>query len=261
MLDEDERSIRANTHLAGDLILQQVKELGKQREHFASLFDEDKYNALLMTGDRRMSYRAMQAALLITLYHEHPMLTLPYSVLQALVDIDEHFTVWRYRHALMVHRQLGSKVGTGGSSGYQYLRATAERHKIFNDLTDLPTYLIPRYMVPELPAEVARSLAFNFDAGALVGVSHAANGSGTAAAAAAAKPAHCTGPAPGETVVPPTAGELPAVSGAGRCPFAHMHGAGAALPAGHPAGGAAGDLISDPRAAPASAAAAAVAPQ
>jgi tryptophan 2,3-dioxygenase len=139
MLDEDERSIRANTHLAGDLILQQVKELGKQREHFASLFDEEKYNALLKTGDRRMSYRAMQAALLITLYHEHPMLTLPYSVLQALVDIDEHFTVWRYRHALMVHRQLGSKVGTGGSSGYQYLRATAERHKIFNDLTDLPT--------------------------------------------------------------------------------------------------------------------------
>ena len=30
----------------------------------------------------------------------------------------------------MVHRMLGVKIGTGGSSGYHYLRATAQRHKV-----------------------------------------------------------------------------------------------------------------------------------
>jgi tryptophan 2,3-dioxygenase len=139
MIDEDERVIRANAHLQAtpELILQQVSELTKQREHFASLFDAEKYAACVARGERRMSYKAMQAALLITLYHDQPMLTLPYRLLQCLVDIDENFTLWRYRHALMVHRMLGSKVGTGGSSGYHYLRSTAERHKIFTDLSEL----------------------------------------------------------------------------------------------------------------------------
>ena len=37
----------------------------------------------------------------------------------------------------MVHRMIGRKLGTGGSSGYSYLKATAERHKIFTDLFNL----------------------------------------------------------------------------------------------------------------------------
>ena len=43
----------------------------------------------------------------------------------------------RHRHAIMVHRMIGRKLGTGGSSGYSYLKATAERHKIFTDLFNL----------------------------------------------------------------------------------------------------------------------------
>jgi tryptophan 2,3-dioxygenase len=45
-------------------------------------------------------------------------------VAERLVDLDEGFQEWRYRHVKMVERTIGTKRGTGGSSGVQYLRAT-----------------------------------------------------------------------------------------------------------------------------------------
>jgi tryptophan 2,3-dioxygenase len=107
-----------------------------------------------------MSGRAIEAALLITLYRDEPALNQAFRLLQALMDVDETMTLWRYRHALMVSRMLGVKVGTGGSSGHDYLRATAERHGIFTDLFRLSTYLIPRSALPPLPAPVARGMGF-----------------------------------------------------------------------------------------------------
>lgn len=47
-----------------------------------------------------------------------------FDLCEALLDHDETFAHWRSRHVLMVERQIGSKPGTGGSSGAQYLRAT-----------------------------------------------------------------------------------------------------------------------------------------
>ena len=57
------------------------------------------------------------------------------------MDVDELFTTWRQRHALMVRRMIGSKIGTGGSSGHAYLKSTADRHKVFAELADLSTFL------------------------------------------------------------------------------------------------------------------------
>ena len=76
--------------------------------------------------------------------------------------MDELFTTWRYKHALMVHRMIGAKVGTGGSSGHHYLMKTAEKHKVFKDLFDLSTYLIPRSELPELSEEMKRKLGFYY---------------------------------------------------------------------------------------------------
>ncbi|MBK5228896.1 MAG: hypothetical protein JJE05_10350 [Actinobacteria bacterium] len=39
-------------------------------------------------------------------------------------SFDEQFSLWRYCHVLMVERQIGTKSGTGGSSGAPYLRST-----------------------------------------------------------------------------------------------------------------------------------------
>ena len=79
-----------------------------------------------------------------------------------LIDIDEFFTTWRYRHAQMVMRMLGRKIGTGGSSGYEYLRTTAQKHHIFTDFHNISTLLIPRSELPALPASLKRELGFYF---------------------------------------------------------------------------------------------------
>jgi len=48
-------------------------------------------------------------------------------VAERLVDLDEGFQEWRYRHVKMVERTIGTKSGTGGSAGVEYLRTTLFR--------------------------------------------------------------------------------------------------------------------------------------
>lgn len=131
-------------------------------DSFYALFDEEKYRAARAAGEWRLSYKAVHAALLIQLYRDQPALQLPFRLLTALQDMDEWFTTWRQRHALMAKRMLGSKVGTGGSSGSQYLKDAADKHKVFNDLFQLTTFFVPRSKLPALPADVERQLGFHY---------------------------------------------------------------------------------------------------
>lgn len=59
---------------------------------------------------------------------------------EALLDHDELFALWRNRHVLMVERQIGSKTGTGGSTGASYLRTTLEK-RFYPELWELRSYL------------------------------------------------------------------------------------------------------------------------
>ena len=52
---------------------------------------------------------------------------------ERLVDLDEGIQEWRYRHVKMVERTIGTKPGTGGSSGAPYLQRTVGR-PLFPDL-------------------------------------------------------------------------------------------------------------------------------
>ena len=54
-------------------------------------------------------------------------------ICERLLDIDEGLQEWRYRHVKMVERTIGSKSGTGGSSGSEYLKSTLF-HPVFPDL-------------------------------------------------------------------------------------------------------------------------------
>lgn len=101
---------------------------------------------------------------MIMLYRDEPILQIPFRLLTALVTIDENLSLWRYRHALMVQRMIGAKIGTGGSSGQDYLRRTVEAHRVFLDFFNLSTYLIPRSMLPPLPAGLREQLGFRWDA-------------------------------------------------------------------------------------------------
>ena len=58
---------------------------------------------------------------LIAVYRGDPDAAL---VAERLVDLDEGIQEWRYRHVKMVERTIGTKRGTGGSSGVEYLRST-----------------------------------------------------------------------------------------------------------------------------------------
>ena len=78
------------------------------------------------------------------------------------MDIDENFISWRHRHALMALRMLGTKNRTGGSSGHEYLKTAAEENKIFSDLFNLSTFLIPRSKLPKLPIQIKKELNLNF---------------------------------------------------------------------------------------------------
>ena len=57
---------------------------------------------------------------------------------------------------------LGKKPGTGGSSGHDYLKTTAENHHVFRDLHNVTTLLIPRTARPPLPDSVKKELGFYY---------------------------------------------------------------------------------------------------
>ena len=66
------------------------------------------------------------------LYREQPILDLPYRIITKLIDIDNLMNKWRYGHASLAQRMIGTKIGTGGSSGHSYLRKTLEKHENLN---------------------------------------------------------------------------------------------------------------------------------
>jgi tryptophan 2,3-dioxygenase len=74
---------------------------------------------------------------LMEIYRTDPALS---NLLERLVDLDEGFQEWRYRHVKMVERTIGTRGGTGGSEGAAYLRTTLNR-PFFPDLWQIRTEL------------------------------------------------------------------------------------------------------------------------
>jgi tryptophan 2,3-dioxygenase len=63
-----------------------------------------------------------------------------YELAEELVDVEDWFQQWRFRHMKTVERIIGFKPGTGGSSGVGYLKAALE-HSFFPELWELRTFL------------------------------------------------------------------------------------------------------------------------
>jgi tryptophan 2,3-dioxygenase len=118
------------------------------------------FNGDLAEG-RQLSANASRAALFIMLYRGYPLLQLPFQLLNTVLEIDEQLSTWRYRHMNMVHRIIGSRVGTGGSTGKDYLKGAADRHYIFKELAQLTSFLVERRKLPVLDAQTERQLGFS----------------------------------------------------------------------------------------------------
>jgi tryptophan 2,3-dioxygenase len=60
-----------------------------------------------------------------------------------------------------VQRTIGKRVGTGGSTGAEYLRGAADSHYVFKELAELTSFLLPRTMLPALPHNLVADLGYN----------------------------------------------------------------------------------------------------
>ena len=63
-----------------------------------------------------------------------------YDMCEKLVDVEEAFQLWRFRHMKTVERIIGYKPGTGGSSGVGFLRRALEQ-SFFPELIDVRTVI------------------------------------------------------------------------------------------------------------------------
>ncbi|MEO6542032.1 MAG: tryptophan 2,3-dioxygenase family protein [Ferruginibacter sp.] len=138
-----------------------VNSLAEAEKNNASAF-ETVFNIGAPDGERHLTPKACRSALFIMMYHGYPMLELPFQLLDTLLEIDNQLSNWRSRHINMVQRMIGTRIGTGGSTGAGYLKAAMDKHYIFKELAQLNSFLVERKKLPVLPKEVEERLGYNF---------------------------------------------------------------------------------------------------
>jgi len=142
-----------------------------QQVYVGSLAEAEKNNAATFETvfnnadenmERSLSPKACRSALFIMMYHGYPMLEQPFQLLDTLLEIDNQLSNWRSRHINMVQRMIGTRIGTGGSSGAGYLKAAMDKHYIFKEIGQLNSFLVDRKKLPVLGKEVGEKLGYNF---------------------------------------------------------------------------------------------------
>lgn len=121
-------------------------------ERFASIQDQARsflYGLDVVPHEQDSARRIRAAVLFIESYRDLPLLSWPRLLLDMIVEFEEQMVLFRSGHARMVERVIGRRVGTGGSSGVDYLDKTAS-YRVFRDLWAIRTVLLPRDRVPEL---------------------------------------------------------------------------------------------------------------
>jgi tryptophan 2,3-dioxygenase len=162
MFASEKKAILETDILSDENKTARIKNLEHSETYFLQVLSKEQHEEQIKNGTLKLSYKATIAALMINLYREEPILWQPFNLLRKLVEVDQQFTVWRNRHAQMVMRMLGNKMGTGGSSGHKYLKKTADKHHVFRDFYHIATLIVPRQFVPSLPEELVNSLSFHF---------------------------------------------------------------------------------------------------
>lgn len=112
------------------------------------------------SADRNLTPAACRSALFIMLYRDEPIFQQAFRFLEALLDVDAGMAAWRSRHINMVHRMIGLRVGTGGSTGKAYLKGAMDSHYIFSEIADLSSFLFERRKLPSLPENLKAAIRF-----------------------------------------------------------------------------------------------------
>ena len=75
-----------------------------------------------------------------TIYENTERYWAEYDMCEKLVDVEENFLLWRFRHVKTVERIIGFKRGTGGTAGVAFLRKSLET-SLFPELIDVRTHI------------------------------------------------------------------------------------------------------------------------
>ena len=115
---------------------------------------EERFNANLKSAEEYLrpngsTNRSRAGLLFIEAYRDLPLLAWPRKLIDSFVELEESMVLFRTHHARMVERIIGRRVGTGGSSGVDYLDATT-KYRIFKDLWGVRTILIKKSALPKI---------------------------------------------------------------------------------------------------------------
>ena len=100
----------------------------------------DGYLALLGAHGFDVDTSEERFSALITIAHDREKYGALWDLAEALIAHDQTWSLWRARHVLMAERQIGTKTGTGGSSGGAYLRSRVET-RFYPELWELRSRL------------------------------------------------------------------------------------------------------------------------
>ena len=93
--------------------------------------------------------RSRAGLLFIESYRDLPLLSWPRILIDSIVELEQSMLLFRNSHARMVERMIGRRMGTGGSSGVDYLDMTL-KYRIFVDLWAVRTILVKADKLPSV---------------------------------------------------------------------------------------------------------------
>jgi len=97
---------------------------------------------------RAQTARLRSAILFIDSNRALPLLSWPGQIIDGLIECEQAMLAFRQRHARMVERVIGRRVGTGGSDGVAYLDQTALKYRVFTEIWAARTLLLPKDLCP-----------------------------------------------------------------------------------------------------------------
>jgi tryptophan 2,3-dioxygenase len=100
-------------------------------------------------AERREFVARLRAAILfLDSNRTLPLLSWPGQIIDGLIECEQAMLAFRQRHARMVERVIGRRVGTGGSDGVAYLDQTALKYRVFTEIWAARTLLLPKDLCP-----------------------------------------------------------------------------------------------------------------
>ena len=113
------------------------------------LYPDTNQEAIYFFEQDSVLRRRRAGLIFIESYRELPLLSWPRKLISTLIELEESMILWRSSHARMVERIIGKRIGTGGSSGVDYLDMTT-KYRVFIDLWSVRSILIKKEALPTL---------------------------------------------------------------------------------------------------------------